>query len=132
MPSKPVVAIDWDGVCVRRAWPAMGDWMPAAIESLTKLSHHYTVTIHTSRLAATWPDGSERRADEIAEQAQLIRAKLDEAGLTMVRIHPAAAGKPHAEMYVDDRGFRFLAERRSRQSWEALTDRLLTAVGKEA
>lgn len=131
MPAKPVVCVDWDGTCVATAWPKMGDWLPGAISALTKLSHHYRIVIYTSRMAAVWPDGQERRIEEIACEAQKIRDMLDGAGLTMVRIHPAAAGKPHATAYIDNKALRFGSARRSRESWEGLTSRLLTAVGKE-
>jgi hypothetical protein len=127
-----VLCVDWDGTCVRTAWPDMGEWLPGAIQALTKLSHHYTLVVYSARMAAVWPDGSERRADEIATQAQLIRSMLDGAGLTMVRLHPAAAGKPHAVAYIDNKALRFGSERRSRESWEGLVDRLLTKVGVDA
>lgn len=127
---KPTVCVDWDGTCVELAWPAMGDWLPGAIDALRLLAEDYTITVHSCRMAAVQPSGDPRRMEDIARQWGLIREKLDAADLQEVRIHPAGAGKPHAVMYVDDRAHR-LATRRSRQSWMGVVEKLRLRAGAE-
>lgn len=83
------LAIDWDGVCVDRNQ----DWLPGSKEALRRiLSMGHRVVIHTCR--ANWPEG-----------LASVEAKLLSAGL-LIPVW-TEAGKPPADVYLDDRGVHF-------------------------
>lgn len=106
--SKPRLAVDWDGVCVKNVWPAQGDWLPGAVESLRTLLETCDIVIHTCRIARgpEPPRFPEKTQAEINGEFNYIRKMLDEADLQDVTIwtHP---WKPGADVYLDDKAVRF-------------------------
>lgn len=114
-------AIDWDGVCVENAWPAMGRWLPGAARGLHRLKQLGTVIIWSSRVAPLeihdqgvreirW-----RSEDVTAEEILAIKRKLKRAGLEDLEVWTRPY-KPPAIVYVDDRGFKFEGD------WDAVVD----------
>jgi hypothetical protein len=84
------VACDWDGVL---ADPQTQEWLPGAQQALRRiLSAGHRVIVHTCR--ANWPEG-----------LAAVRQKLAAAGLP-VDVW-ADQGKPHADLYIDDRAVHF-------------------------
>lgn len=107
MGFRPRLAIDWDGTCVENKWPAMGDWLPGAIEGLHTLSQFATVIIHTSRIAPLELDERTPRPPGLVQgEINRIREMLDEAGLTGVEVWNKP-WKPGATAYLDDKAVRF-------------------------
>lgn len=114
------IVVDWDGTCVEIAYPAMGDWIPGAIEGLRKLlDAGLEVMICSTRLAPTeidevtpLPPG--KRDAEI----QAIRQMLDDAGLEEVQIW-LNPWKPGGRAYVDDKAIPFIRD------WEGVTFQLI-------
>lgn len=126
--SKPLIAVDFDGTCVENLWPAMGDWLPGAVDHLHKLTEFAILTIHTSRIAPMMPDGTTRRTQEaVFMEVARIRNKLDEAGLRHVSIH-TQPWKPGAVAYLDDKAVRFSGH--GKGAWIAAYNRL-AAICKE-
>jgi hypothetical protein len=89
------LACDWDGVLVD---PKTQGWLPGAREALSALlMGKRKVVIHSCRVG--WPEGLTQ-----------IQSKLREAGfLGHVDIH-TGAGKPNADLYLDDRALRFTGD----------------------
>jgi hypothetical protein len=106
-PQRPVYCVDWDGVCVEESWPEMGDWLPGAIDGLTKLAEKGKTVVFSARCNRLEYDGVTPRPPgaSLLEEAR-IRAMLTEAGLPDVEVYPAGLGKPPAKYYIDDRAVR--------------------------
>ena len=83
------IAIDWDGTLV--VSPS-GAWLPGALEALRYLVRNHTVLIHSCR--ANWPEGQEEIRQRLG--AEGLREQID-----------VRAGKPEADLYIDDRALRF-------------------------
>lgn len=89
MARKLTAAVDWDGVCV----DANQEWRPGSIEALRRIGKAgHKVLIHTCR--ANWPEG-----------LASVEAKLAAAGLSLPVWQEA--GKPAADVYIDDRAVYF-------------------------
>lgn len=85
-----VVACDWDQTLVDTK---SQEWLPGAQQAVRRMLHAgHTVIVHTCR--ANWPEG-------VAQ----VRHKLSAAGLP-VEVW-TDAGKPAADLYVDDRAVHF-------------------------
>lgn len=115
---RPMFAVDWDGTCVTDSWPAMGTWLPGAIDALHQMSEMGHVTIHTCRIAPLefLPPHAPRPASKIKEEIDGVRAMLDAAGLYEVSIWTLPF-KPPALEYIDNKARRYLGRKRS---WETL------------
>lgn len=122
------IVVDWDGTCVEIAYPAMGDWIPGAIEGLHKLlDAGFEVVIFSTRLAPVevdevtpLPPG--KQDSEIAH----IRRMLDEAGLEAVGVW-TKPWKPGGWRYIDDKAIPFYRESKPGfiGSWGAITFQLI-------
>jgi hypothetical protein len=115
-PSKPAIAVDWDGTLVPERYPEQPrEWLPGAEKALRKLTRRYKVYVWTSRIAPTvhkeWhkirPDG------EVEKEIAYIRDMLDSHGFKMVGIWTAPFKLP-AEFYIDNKGVHFDGD------WEAV------------
>lgn len=107
MKSRPVYAVDWDGVCAVEAWPGLGQWLPGATEGLRRLCGRGDVLIHTCRVAPVEPDGvTWRDPVEVGREVARIRRMLNLEGLHKVQIW-TKPWKPRADVYLDDRAVRF-------------------------
>lgn len=81
-----IVAVDWDATLVDENQ----EWLPGALDALRWLRRQkHLVVIHTAR--ANYADGL------AGIEAKLAKHKLQ------FKIEP----KPYADIYVDDKGFRF-------------------------
>lgn len=124
---KPFFAVDWDGTCVTDSWPAMGTWLPGAIDALHALASIGPVTIHTCRIAplAFHPPHPPRPESEVAGEIQGIRDMLDAANLHDVSIWTLPF-KPPAVEYIDNRARRYNG---GAKSWAKLTETLVALYG---
>lgn len=123
------VVHDLDGTILTNAWPELGEFQPGAVESLKRLHELGIVqTVFSARLSPYDPFTSELRDPAfVAAEVQRVRAKLDEAGLTFLKIW-TLPGKPGATIYTDDRAERYNPGPRG---WERLTERILMRLGME-
>lgn len=106
MPRKKTLAIDFDGVLHNYK---EGDWegltvidggtVPGAVAAMQVLHHRYVLIVHTCRAAHI--DGVN------AVQRWLKFHHIPFDAVTNV--------KPHAEAYIDDRGFKF-------DTWQEVVD----------
>lgn len=119
---RPRFAIDWDGTFVTDSWPAMGDWMPGAIEALREMLTFADVVVHTCRIAPV-----EFRTDDVPrdpvlvqQEKQGIRTMLDREGFHEVQIWDKP-WKPPADAYIDNKGIHYNGRK---GAWKALTERL--------
>lgn len=126
---KPLIAIDWDGTLVEAQWPHHGDWMPGAVEAVKAfLEAGFLVTVFTLRVHPIELDGLTPRATvEIRRQHDIIRDKLDNAGLREVSIY-MEPGKPPAELFIDDRAMYFPGRH---NSWKTIQKKALMKLGSE-
>lgn len=108
-----MIAVDWDGTCVKNVWPKQGDWLPGAKKALKELLKTYQVYIWSVRIVGVsyqdWNVTIPR--PQVLGEISYIRRMLDEAGLEEVKIfesypgmHP---GKISAVAYIDDKALRF-------------------------
>lgn len=127
--AVPTVVLDWDGTLVEQKWPDMGDWMPGAVDGVRRLHEAGChLIVFSARLSPFDPWTSRRRDPAIgAKDAQQMRAMLDDAGLTFVRIWQLE-GKPGADIYLDDKAERFMPTSRG---WRAAVDRILLRLDKD-
>lgn len=125
---RPTFAVDWDGTCVKAAWPEQTrEWMPGAVAALHELSRHGRVIIHTSRIAPVhYVTELPRHSWEVQAEINYIRDMLDEAGLQRVDIH-TNPWKPSASFYIDDKAVYYAGGKRS---WENVTHKVLTMLDK--
>lgn len=122
---KQKFAVDWDGTCVEDAWPAMGDWLPGAIDALKHLSSLGSVTIWSCRTNPVYRDLTPRPIGESVAEVNAIREMLDKAGLRTVDIHDHKLGKPSADFYIDNKALRYTGRNRS---WKVLLERINTRM----
>ena len=110
-PTRAVFVVDWDGTCVEEVWPGMGDWLPGAVESLREMRAIGKTVIYSLRCHLyEMDDVTPRPAEDVEEHVQLIRQKLDAAGLNDIEVYPPDRGKPPGKFYVDDRAVRFTGD----------------------
>lgn len=122
--------IDWDGTAVPSVWPGHAEEFMPGFEEAMRALHKAGVklTIFSARLSPWDPwTGKRRPAHVVATETQIIRDMLDRAGLTFVRIW-TREGKPGGSVYVDDKGLRYGGRP---NSWAAVTEQILTRLGKE-
>lgn len=101
----PRIAIDWDGTCVEHAYPAMGDWLPGAVEALQHLDDEgWNIVIFSCRVAPLKPD--ERTPSDFEAEVNQIKQMLSDVGLRHVEVW-LRNYKPPASFYVDDRAVHF-------------------------
>lgn len=90
----PTIAVDWD----LTLWDThKDDWMPGAVEALRTLSMgRRRIIIHSCRSLQ-------------ADGYKPVRDKLGEVGLLGYPLLEFwdGRGKPEADLYVDDKGYRF-------------------------
>jgi hypothetical protein len=91
------VAVDFDGTLVRD-----GVWVPGAADAVRELwRRDALVVVHTCR--ANRPDGLEVVQRALAD---LGVPPVGPRGGRRLHVH-ADVGKPHADVYVDDKALRF-------------------------
>lgn len=114
------VVTDLDGTLVEGKWPALGDWMPHAVEACFTLHDQgYHLICHSARLSRFNPyTGLRRSQQEILNDYSQVRSKLDSAGLSFVHIW-MAPGKPSALAYIDDKAIWYPGRP---GSWDAMID----------
>lgn len=110
----PRVALDWDGTCVRRAYPDQPKvWLPGAQDCITQLGMYCDVFIHSSRLNGDLP-----------HERKYIQDMLYLAHLEHVRLPDRqTVGKPMADLYIDDRALWFSGD------WDETLERAWKALG---
>ena len=103
---KPCVVVDWDGTCVKSAWPEQPrKWLPGTTKFLRwLLKEGFEVKIHTVRTHSLSFDSSGPNPDR-KRDLRYIREMLDGAGLQEISI--VMDDKPAAMFYIDDRALRF-------------------------
>ena len=124
------LAVDWDGTLCEDSWPGWGGWMPGSVQALHKLLEAgYDITVHSCRIGPTFPDGVTLRPPGQAEaERRIMREILDAQGLREVRIYDPSMGKPSADHYIDNKAIHYNGRP---GAWNAITERLLLAAGKE-
>lgn len=129
MARRHIVAVDWDGTLVTKAWPGMGEWMPDAVWAMREfLQKGCRVMVFSVRLSPYWLDGSLRDPADVEKSIQEVRDKLDEAGLPTVGIW-TKPGKPPFDILIDDRAIWFPGTKRA---WKATVTKALLRLGEEA
>ena len=102
-PAAPVVAIDFDGVIVEEAWPAIGPPIPLAAEAIRALdAAGYWIIVNTCR-EADQPTGQ----DALAYLAT-VGIPFDAYNVNLphrIARFGGDARKISADLYVDDRNF---------------------------
>lgn len=129
MSKRHIVAVDWDGTLVTKAWPGMGHWLPDAVWAMQEfLRQGCRVMVFSVRLSPYWQNGTLRKPEEVEESIREVREMLDEAGLYQVGIW-TKPGKPPFDILIDDRAIWFPGTRRA---WKATLQKALMRLGKEA
>lgn len=124
-----IIAVDFDGVIHSFTTP----WtnvleindpiVPGAAEWLTMLTKYYKVILHTCRLS--WKPGEEYHEDVlISDRIIKIKQFLASNNVSMTVIEKlefhTTPGKPYANIYVDDHGYRFTGEFPSNETLDEL------------
>lgn len=108
------ICFDLDGVIAQLKAPGEGyldvDPVPGAVEKMTELrSHGHYLIIHTARHMKT----CEGNLGKV--QAKIGKDTLEWLQMHSVPFDEIYFGKPWAQIYIDDNGFRF-------SSWENIAD----------
>jgi len=120
------VALDLDGTLVEPEWPAIGRWLPGAVEAVHELlAAGHTCYIFSSRVSPYWLDGSERNPAEVEQMIREVRERRDAAGLHAVDIF-TGVGKPQWDILVDDKCQRFNGR------WKSTLPQVLMRVDRNA
>ena len=103
--ESKVVAIDFDGVIhtFDRGWndgTCYGDPIPGAIEAIKKLSLKYNIIIFTAKAKSNRPLVNGKTGVELVKE-WLSKYDLIDC------VAEITSEKPHANIYIDDRGYRF-------------------------
>ena len=134
--SKPLgenvhtIIVDWDGTAVPQQWPDRATtFMPGFVEAMEEFHRAgFKLVIASARLSPIDPfTGKERAQAYVHGEVAWMRHMLDEAGLTYVHIW-TKPGKPGGSIYIDDRAERYGGRP---GSWRAMTEKVLTRLGKE-
>lgn len=120
---RPTIALDFDGVIhlYTSPWTSPLDIhdgpVPGAFEFMQRLlDAGWRIVVHTARLASGPGSDSSGIAElPISDRIDAILAWFDKHGFHNIRLHLAfgdvsvwyGGGKPHADVYLDDRGMRF-------------------------
>ena len=99
------IAIDFDGVIhtFDRGWndgTCYGDPIPGAIEAIKKLSLKYNIIIFTAKAKSNRPLVNGKTGIELVKE-WLSKYDLIDC------VAEITSEKPHANIYIDDRGYRF-------------------------
>ncbi len=99
------IAIDFDGVIhtFDRGWndgTCYGDPIPGAIEAIKKLSLKYNIIIFTAKAKSNRPLVNGKTGVELVKE-WLSKYDLIDC------VAEITSEKPHANIYIDDRGYRF-------------------------
>jgi hypothetical protein len=124
--ARPIIC-DFDDTLVKGEWPAIGEYMPGAVEAMhTFHTHGIPVWVHSCRLSPFMPDHETER-DPAEVQAEILRVRdtLDEAGLPFVGIF-TKPGKPSGFVYIDDKAERYGG---GANSWKKLVPKVLARRG---
>jgi hypothetical protein len=111
---KPTIAVDYDGTLVDHEFPKPGTPKPDAKEALTffrELGYH--VLIYSCRTAKWHPEifnPSNEPMDMSRSLIQDMIRTLDEAGIPYDEVDDGTKGKPFADLYLDDKGYRFTGD----------------------
>ena len=99
------IAIDFDGVIhtFDRGWndgTCYGDPIPGSIEAIKKLSLKYNIIIFTAKAKSNRPLVNGKTGVELVKE-WLSKYDLIDC------VAEITSEKPHANIYIDDRGYRF-------------------------
>lgn len=99
------IAIDFDGVIHNfdKGWhdgTCYGDPLPGSIEAIKKLSKHYNIIIFTAKVKPSRPLVNGKNGHE------LVSEWLDKYGI-LDYIDEITCEKPRAQIYIDDKGYKF-------------------------
>jgi hypothetical protein len=99
------IAIDFDGVIhtFDKGWndgTCYGDPIPGAIEAIRQLSLKYNIIIFTAKAKPNRPLVNGKTGIELVKE-WLLKYELIDC------IAEITSEKPHANIYIDDRGYRF-------------------------
>lgn len=101
-----ILAIDFDGTCVKNAYPAVGEEMPGCVDVLRRLAKNHKIVLHTAR--------SGERLDDA------VKWFLDR-DIPVVLYKPRNGIKIFADIYIDDRGIMPLPKNaRGLVDWSAI------------
>ncbi len=105
--GRQLIAVDLDGTLIdSRHWPMLGPLKPGAKKYCLQLLRDYDIVVFTARINISDLDGNKRTPEEVLEEIAGIRQLLDQNGLHDIGIH-TAAGKPSAQVFIDDRAVVF-------------------------
>ena len=122
--------IDWDGTAVPAVWPGFAtEFNPGFVRNMIRLHNAgRKIIICSARLSPYDPWTSMRRdPGHVATEIQMMRAMLDNAGLTFVDIW-TKEGKPGGSTYVDDKAERYHGCARC---WDKVVDKILARAEQE-
>lgn len=125
---KHTAIVDWDGTAVPSMWPGQPtEFMPGFVEQMYRLHRAgWAITIFSARLSPFDPWTSRRRPDSVvAAEIQYVRAMLDNAGLTFIKVW-TLPGKPGGDVYIDDKAERYSG---TPGSWRRVVDKVLVRAG---
>ena len=95
MGSNPVIAVDFDGTCVKHAYPEMGEDVPGAVQCLKRL-----VLNRAALILYTMRSGPELDAAVAWFESHSIRLWAVNTNPTQKRW--TSSNKTYAELYIDD------------------------------
>lgn len=100
-----IIAVDFDGTIVENAFPAIGNAIPEAVETLKfMVNRGHRIILHTCRTNRL--TSGRRPLDEAAQWCKAHGIELYAVNDNPVsRAQYGAQSKVYADMYIDDHGF---------------------------
>jgi hypothetical protein len=119
--KRPTLAIDLDGTLIDEQWPAIGTWLPGALDFLHWAAGQFDVVLHTCRVSDLELNNSTLRNPlDVHGQMQAVYDLLTEAGLEeSVRVW-TGPGKPSAFAYIDDKALAVITNDEDVNHWGLL------------
>lgn len=132
MSTRNTIVVDWDGTLQTDAWPSWGEWQKGAVKAMHRLHNAgLHLMVASARLSPyeyhEWPARIERDQFDYAHDINMVRERLDAAGLPFVEIW-TDRGKPPGGTYIDDNAVWYPGRP---GSWDAVATKVLMKYGKE-
>jgi glutaredoxin len=111
MPFQPTIAIDYDGTIVKHVFPLPGEPLEGVKEAFALFKKlGYRLLIYSCRTCRWYPEIFRKDGEPMGLEcsyAQDMKRVLDENQIPYDEIDDGLKGKPVAEIYIDDKGWRF-------------------------